>query len=231
MLKVENIDLAYGAAKVLRSVNVEADVGQVSCVLGRNGVGKTSLLRAIVGHQPISAGRIIVDGADISKLPSYERARRGVGYVPQGREIFPLLTVRENLETGFAPIARRGRFVPDEIFDLFPVLGEMMHRRGGDLSGGQQQQLAIGRALVTRPKLLVLDEPTEGIQPSVIKDIGRAIDYLRQKGDMAILLVEQYFDFARELADRFIVMERGEVVMAGSKDDLKGDDVRSRIAI
>jgi urea transport system ATP-binding protein len=231
MLRVENIDLAYGAAKVLRSVSVEADVGQVSCVLGRNGVGKTSLLRAIVGHQPISAGRILIDGADISKLPSYERARRGVGYVPQGREIFPLLTVRENLETGFAPVARKERFIPDEIFELFPVLGEMMHRRGGDLSGGQQQQLAIGRALVTRPKLLVLDEPTEGIQPSVIKDIGRAIDYLRQKGDMAILLVEQYFDFARELADRFIVMERGEVVMAGSKDDLKGDDVRSRIAI
>ncbi|MDP2354894.1 MAG: urea ABC transporter ATP-binding subunit UrtE [Beijerinckiaceae bacterium] len=231
MLKVENIDLAYGAAKVLRSVSVEAVVGQVSCVLGRNGVGKTSLLRAIVGHQPISAGRILVDDQDISKLPSYERARRGVGYVPQGREIFPLLTVRENLETGFAPIARRERFVPDEIFELFPVLGEMMHRRGGDLSGGQQQQLAIGRALVTRPKLLVLDEPTEGIQPSVIKDIGRAIDYLRQKGEMAILLVEQYFDFARELADRFIVMERGEVVMAGTKDDLKGDDVRSRIAI
>ncbi len=231
MLKVENIDLAYGAAKVLRSVSVEAAVGQVSCVLGRNGVGKTSLLRAIVGHQPISAGRIIVDDQDISKLPSYERARRGVAFVPQGREIFPLLTVRENLETGFAPIARRERFVPDEIFELFPVLGEMMHRRGGDLSGGQQQQLAIGRALVTRPKLLVLDEPTEGIQPSVIKDIGRAIDYLRQKGEMAILLVEQYFDFARELADRFIVMERGEVVMAGTKDDLKGDDVRSRIAI
>ena len=231
MLKVENIDLAYGAAKVLRSVSVEAAVGQVSCVLGRNGVGKTSLLRAIVGHQPISAGRILVNDQDISKLPSYERARRGVAFVPQGREIFPLLTVRENLETGFAPVARRERFVPDEIFELFPVLGEMMHRRGGDLSGGQQQQLAIGRALVTRPKLLVLDEPTEGIQPSVIKDIGRAIDYLRQKGDMAILLVEQYFDFARELADRFIVMERGEVVMAGSKDDLKGDDVRSRIAI
>ncbi len=231
MLKVEGIDLAYGAAKVLRSVSVEADVGQVSCVLGRNGVGKTSLLRAIVGHQPISAGRILVGGEDISRLPAYERARRGVAYVPQGREIFPLLTVRENLETGFAPVARRERYVPDEIFDLFPVLGQMMNRRGGDLSGGQQQQLAIGRALVTRPRLLVLDEPTEGIQPSVIKDIGRAIEYLREKGEMAILLVEQYFDFARELADRFIVMERGEVVMAGSKDDLKGDDVRSRIAI
>lgn len=231
MLKVDNIDLAYGAARVLRSVSVEASVGQVSCVLGRNGVGKTSLLRAIVGHQPISAGSIHVGGADISRLPAFERARRGVAYVPQGREIFPLLTVRENLETGFAPLPRRERYIPDEIFELFPVLGQMMHRRGGDLSGGQQQQLAIGRALVTRPKLLVLDEPTEGIQPSVIKDIGRAIDYLRRKGDMAILLVEQYFDFARELADRFIVLERGEVVMAGTDADLKGDDVRSRIAI
>ena len=231
MLKVDNIDLAYGAARVLRSVSVEASVGQVSCVLGRNGVGKTSLLRAIVGHQPISAGSIHVGGADISRLPAFERARRGVAYVPQGREIFPLLTVRENLETGFAPLPRRERYIPDEIFELFPVLGQMMHRRGGDLSGGQQQQLAIGRALVTRPKLLVLDGPTEGIQPSVIKDIGRAIDYLRRKGDMAILLVEQYFDFARELADRFIVLERGEVVMAGTDADLKGDDVRSRIAI
>jgi len=231
MLKVENIDLAYGAARVLRSVSVEANVGEVSCVLGRNGVGKTSLLRAIVGHQPISAGAISLGGQDVSRLAPFERARRGVGYVPQGREIFPLLTVRENLETGFAPVPRRERYVPDEIFDLFPVLAEMMHRRGGDLSGGQQQQLAIARALVTRPKLLVLDEPTEGIQPSVIKDIGRAIDYLRRKGEMAILLVEQYFDFARELADRFIVLERGEVVMAGTKADLKGDDVRSRIAI
>jgi urea transport system ATP-binding protein len=231
MLKVENIDLAYGAARVLRSVSVEAKVGEVSCVLGRNGVGKTSLLRAIVGHQPISAGAISLGGQDVSRLAPFERARRGVGYVPQGREIFPLLTVRENLETGFAPVPRRERYVPNEIFDLFPVLAEMMHRRGGDLSGGQQQQLAIARALVTRPKLLVLDEPTEGIQPSVIKDIGRAIDYLRGKGEMAILLVEQYFDFARELADRFIVLERGEVVMAGTKADLKGEDVRSRIAI
>ncbi|MDB5570185.1 MAG: Amino acid/amide transporter ATP-binding protein 2, family [Hyphomicrobiales bacterium] len=231
MLRVENVDLSYGAARVLRSVNVAAQVGQVSCVLGRNGVGKTSLLRAIVGHQPIGAGRIEFGGQDISRLASFERARRGIAYVPQGREIFPLLSVKENLETGFAPVARKDRYVQDEIFELFPVLGQMMHRRGGDLSGGQQQQLAIGRALVTRPKLLVLDEPTEGIQPSVIKDIGRAIDYLRRKGDMAILLVEQYFDFARELADTFVVLERGEVVMAGTHDDLKGDDVRARIAI
>jgi urea transport system ATP-binding protein len=231
MLRVENVDLFYGAARALRTVNVAAEVGKVSCVLGRNGVGKTSLLRAIVGHQPIAGGRISLGDRDISRLAAYDRARLGVGYVPQGREIFPLLSVKENLETGFAPVARKDRHVPDEIFDLFPVLGEMMHRRGGDLSGGQQQQLAIARALVTRPKLLVLDEPTEGIQPSVIKDIGRAIDYLRGKGDMAILLVEQYFDFARELADTFVVLERGEVVMAGSHEDLKGDDVRARIAI
>ncbi len=231
MLRVETIDLSYGAARVLRGVSVTAEIGKVSCVLGRNGVGKTSLLRAIVGHQPIGAGRITFDGQDVSRLASFERARRGIAYVPQGREIFPLLSVKENLETGFAPVSRKDRFVPDEIFDLFPVLAQMMHRRGGDLSGGQQQQLAIGRALVTRPKLLVLDEPTEGIQPSVIKDIGRAIDYLRRKGEMAILLVEQYFDFARELADTFVVLERGEVVMAGTHDDLKGDDVRSRIAI
>ena len=223
MLTVDSIDLSYGAAKVLRSVTVAAETGQVTCVLGRNGVGKTSLLRAITGQQPIGAGRITLDGDD--------RSRRGIGYVPQGREIFPLLSVKENLETGFAGVARGEKFIPDEIFDLFPVLGQMMHRRGGDLSGGQQQQLAIGRALVTRPKLLVLDEPTEGIQPSVIKDIGRAIDYLRRSGKMAILLVEQYFDFARELADRFVVMERGEVVMAGGAAELEGDDVRRRIAI
>ncbi|HEV2574970.1 urea ABC transporter ATP-binding subunit UrtE [Methylocella sp. CPCC 101449] len=231
MLTVDSIDLSYGAAKVLRSVTVAAETGQVTCVLGRNGVGKTSLLRAITGQQPIGAGRITLDGADISRLAPYDRSRRGIGYVPQGREIFPLLSVKENLETGFAGVGRGEKYIPDEIFDLFPVLGQMMHRRGGDLSGGQQQQLAIGRALVTRPKLLVLDEPTEGIQPSVIKDIGRAIDYLRRSGKMAILLVEQYFDFARELADRFVVMERGEVVMAGGAAELEGDDVRRRIAI
>lgn len=231
MLQVENIDLAYGAAPVLRNVSLTALRGQVFCVLGRNGVGKTSLMRAIAGQQPISSGRIVLADKDISKLPGYERARHGVSLVPQGREIFPLLTVQENLETGFAPLKGRDRTIPEEIFELFPVLKDMLGRRGGDLSGGQQQQLAIGRALIMRPKLLVLDEPTEGIQPSIIKDIGRAISYLRDKGDMAILLVEQYFDFARELADSFIVLERGEVVMAGTGADLAGDDVRNRIAI
>jgi urea transport system ATP-binding protein len=203
----------------------------VTCVLGRNGVGKTSLLRAITGQRPISGGAIRFEGQDITRLKPFERAARGIAYVPQGREIFPLLTVRENLETGLAPLPRRERRIPDEVFELFPVLKSMLGRRGGDLSGGQQQQLAIGRALVMRPRLLVLDEPTEGIQPSIIKDIGRAIHYLRERKDMAILLVEQYFDFARELADRFVVMERGEIVQQGSRSALEGDDVRQRLAI
>ena len=200
-------------------------------MLGRNGVGKSSLLRAIVGHQPVRFGQIVWQGQDISKLAPHERARRGIAYVPQGREIFPLLSVSENLQTGFAPNARADRFVPDEIYDLFPILKDMMGRRGGDLSGGQQQQLAIGRALVTRPKLLVLDEPTEGIQPSIIKDIGRAITYLHSKGDMAIVLVEQYFDFARELADDFIVMDRGAVVMSGTRASMVEADVRKRLSV
>jgi urea transport system ATP-binding protein len=231
MLSVDNLSLHYGAAQALRGVSVTADLGEVTCVLGRNGVGKTSLLRAITGQKPISGGTVRFDGRDISRLRPFERAALGVAYVPQGREIFPLLSVRENLETGFAPLKRGERHIPDEIFELFPVLKSMLGRRGGDLSGGQQQQLAIGRALVTRPRLLVLDEPTEGIQPSIIKDIGRAIAYLRGRKDMAILLVEQYFDFARDLADRFIVMERGEVVQQGDRAALEGDDVRQRLAI
>ncbi len=231
MLTVEAIDLHYGAAQALRRVSVSAEIGKVTCVMGRNGVGKTSLMRAIVGHQPISGGHIRLDGEDISRLRSEDRARAGIAYVPQGREVFPLLSVKENLETGFAPLARKDRYIPDELFDLFPVLKSMLGRRGGDLSGGQQQQLAIARALVTRPRLLVLDEPTEGIQPSIIKDIGRAIDYLRQKGGMAIVLVEQYFDFASELADTMFVMDRGEVVLSGATAELDRTQVQRLIQV
>ncbi len=231
MLSVEAIDMHYGAAQALRNVSVTAEAGAVTCVLGRNGVGKTSLLRAICGQQAVSAGKIFWQGDDISTLPSVERARRGIGFVPQGREIFPLLTVKENLETGYAVLRRADRHIPPVIFELFPVLADMLRRRGGDLSGGQQQQLAIARALVMRPKLLVLDEPTEGIQPSIIKDIGRAIDYLRQQGEMAILLVEQYFEFARDLADRFAVMDRGQVVLAGTRSEMVEADVRRRLSV
>ena len=231
MLAAEAIDLHYGASQALRGVSVRADLGEVACVLGRNGVGKTSLLRAIVGHQEISAGAISLEGAEISALPPYERASRGIAYVPQGREIFPLLTVEENLQTGYAAIARPLRHIPDEIFELFPVLRDMLSRRGGDLSGGQQQQLAIARALVTRPRLLVLDEPTEGIQPSIIKDIERVIRLLADRGDMAILLVEQYFDFARDLADLFWVLDRGEVVLQGSREDMVEEDVRRHLTV
>lgn len=231
MLNVDAIDLHYGAAQALRRVSISAKAGEVTCVLGRNGVGKTSLLRAIVGHQPVSGGTILLKGEPIQALRPEERARRGIAYVPQGREIFPLLTVKENLETGYAPLKRADRHVPSELFDLFPILKEMLGRRGGDLSGGQQQQLAIARALVTRPCVLVLDEPTEGIQPSIIKDIGRAIGYLRQKGGMAIILVEQYFDFAKELADSWYVMDRGEVTLSGERADLDEAEVRRRMSV
>jgi urea transport system ATP-binding protein len=231
MLEVEKVDLYYGAAIALRQVSITVDVGAVTCLLGRNGVGKTSMLRAIVGAHPISAGTIRWEGEEISRLPMYERARRGIAWVPQGRDVFPLLTVRENLETGFAVLPRGERRVPDEIFDLFPILKTMLRRRGGDLSGGQQQQLSIARALVMKPRLIVLDEPTEGIQPSIIKDIGRVIALLRARGDMAILLVEQYFDFAQELAQTMVVMDRGDVVLAGRREDLDEADVRRRLSV
>jgi urea transport system ATP-binding protein len=231
MLAVRDIDLYYGASQALRTVSLSARKGAVTCVLGRNGVGKSSLLRAIVGQRPIAGGRIEWEDAPIDRLPTHARTRRGIAYVPQGREIFPLLTVAENLRTGFAPLPRAERSVPDEIFDLFPVLRDMLRRRGGDLSGGQQQQLAIARALVTRPRLLILDEPTEGIQPSIIKDIERVIGLLRDRGQMAILLVEQYFEFARDLADAFAVMERGEVVLSGSRDEMVEKDVRRYLTV
>jgi urea transport system ATP-binding protein len=231
MLQIENLNLHYGAAQALRGVSLEAHIGQVTTVLGRNGVGKTSLLRAIVGHQPVSGGRINWQGEDVQKLAPYERARRGIAIVPQGREIFPLLTVEENLQTGFGLLPRTERRIDSEIYDLFPVLKSMLQRRGGDLSGGQQQQLAIARALVTKPKLLVLDEPTEGIQPSIIKDIGRAIGYLRDKGGMAIVLVEQYFEFARDLADRYAVMDRGQIKLAGTRAEMVEADVRRLLSV
>jgi len=231
MLEVSNVVLHYGAAVALRGVSLTAKSGAVTCLMGRNGVGKTSLLRAIMGAHPITDGGIRWDGADISRLPTHERARRGIAWVPQGRDIFPLLTVKENLETGFATLSRGQRRIQDDIFELFPILKTMLRRRGGDLSGGQQQQLAIARALVTRPRLLLLDEPTEGIQPSIIKDIGRVIALLRGRGEMAILLIEQYFDFARDLAQTIAVMDRGDIVLAGAREELDEADVRRRLSV
>ena len=231
MLEVDNINLFYGAAQALRGVSLTAQPGKVTCVLGRNGVGKTSLLRALVGQQAIADGAITFDGKDVASLRPHERARRGISLVPQGREIFPLLTVEENLRSGFAPLPRRDRSIPDDVFSLFPVLQSMLGRRGGDLSGGQQQQLAIGRALVMRPKLLLLDEPTEGIQPSIIKDIGRAISYLRNLGSIAIVLVEQYLDFACELGDDFIVMDRGAVKFACDRSTLDPAEIGRQMAL
>lgn len=231
MLNVNDITLYYGAAQALRGVSLVAEPGKVMCVLGRNGVGKTSLLRAMAGQQAIASGSIKFDGADISTLRPYERARKGLSLVPQGREIFPLLTVEENLKTGYAPLKRADRHIPDDVFSLFPVLQSMLGRRGGDLSGGQQQQLAIGRALVMRPKVLLLDEPTEGIQPSIIKDIGRAITYLRSLGTMAIVLVEQYLEFACELGDNFAVMDRGAVKFTCERSNLDPAEISRQMAL
>lgn len=231
MLEVKNLDLFYGASQALYDVDFDATRGQVTCLLGRNGVGKTSLLRALAGQQPIKNGRILWDGQDIARLAPYERAKQGIAVVPQGREIFAQLTVLENLKTGFGTLPRHQRKIPDEIFSLFPVLQKMLKRRGGDLSGGQQQQLAIARALVTQPRLLMLDEPTEGIQPSIIKDIGRVISLLRDQGQMAILLVEQYFDFAKELADTYAVMDRGKVILAGKGSEMDEALVRGHMSV
>lgn len=231
MLSVEAVDLFYGASHALRRVSLTANKGEVTCILGRNGVGKTSLLRAIFGLQGIRSGHIRWEHRDLTALPPHERARAGLALVPQGREIFPRLTVLENLMTGFATLPRSLRHIPDEIFALFPVLKDMLSRRGGDLSGGQQQQLAIARALVARPRLLILDEPTEGIQPSIIKEIGRVIERLAAQGEMAILLVEQYFEFARDLAAAYVVMQRGEVVLSGRQSEMDEAAVRDYLTV
>ena len=229
VIEVEGLGLHYGGSQILSDVSLSVNRGEVLCVMGTNGVGKTSLLKALSGTHPMSSGRVVLDGETVAKAQAYTLAQKGVAYVPQGREIFPFLTVKENLETGFACLPSSERHVPDEIFELFPILKEFLSRRGGDLSGGQQQQLAIARALVTRPKLLLLDEPTEGIQPNIIKQIGEVIKSLRQKGDLAIILVEQYFDFAASLGDRFLVLERGRPKLSGLAGDVVVDDLKQAV--
>ncbi len=230
MLSVANLNQYYGGSHILRNLAFEVPAGKVTALLGRNGVGKSTLLRCLMGLVPARDGKVVFDGREITAAPPYARVRAGIGYVPQGREIFPRLTVEENLEMGLAT-RPRGTGIPPRIYDMFPVLRQMLRRRGGDLSGGQQQQLAIGRALAMGPRLLILDEPTEGIQPSIIKDIERAIRALAATGEMAILLVEQYYDFARSLADHYLVMERGEIVARGSGADMERDGVRARLAV
>jgi urea transport system ATP-binding protein len=230
MLTVEGLNQFYGGSHILRGLSFEVPAGKVTALLGRNGVGKSTLLRALLGLVPVASGTVRFQGKDLTRAPSYARAQAGIGYVPQGREIFPRLTVEENLKMGLAGRPQSAR-VPARIFELFPALAPMLSRRGGDLSGGQQQQLAIGRALAMEPALLVLDEPTEGIQPSIIKDIERAIRALAAEGRMGILLVEQYYDFARSLADRYLVMERGEIVLRGDGADMERDGVKGRLAV
>jgi urea transport system ATP-binding protein len=230
MLKIQNVNQYYGGSHILRDVSLEAEIGKVTVILGRNGVGKTTLLKSLMGLVPIKSGAIELDGKPIQKLTPYERARLGLGFVPQGREIFARLTVEENLRMGLA-YRPAGTPIPEELFELFPVLKQMLGRRGGDLSGGQQQQLAIARALAAQPRVLILDEPTEGIQPSIIKDIGRVIRMLADRGTMAIVLVEQYYDFAQELADQYAVMERGAVVARGVGSEMEAKGVRNLVAI
>ncbi|MBB3213668.1 urea transport system ATP-binding protein [Herbaspirillum sp. Sphag1AN] len=232
MLQVNQLNQYYGAAHTLRGVSLNVEKGKCLSLLGRNGVGKTTLLKCLMGVLPVAAGNVTLEGRDITKLKPHQRAALGIAYVPQGREIFARLTVEENLLMGMASLSgRKASVIKGEVYELFPVLKEMLHRRGGDLSGGQQQQLAIARALLAEPKLIILDEPTEGIQPSIIKDIGRVISLLRQRGDIGILLCEQYFDFARELADNFVVMSRGEVVAAGTQAQMDDDSVKKHLAV
>lgn len=230
MIEAENVTLHYGSSQILHGVSLTAEPGRVTCVMGNNGVGKTSLMNLLAGRHPRSGGELRLMGDRLGRVTAQDMARRGVAYVPQGRAIFPMLSVRENLETGFGCLPRGQRRIPDEIFDSFPVLAEMAHRRGGDLSGGQQQQLAIARALVIRPRVLLMDEPTEGIQPNIIAQIGRVIASLRDRGDMAIVLVEQYFDFAFDLGDGFALMERGRVVMSGAQGAISRKALHGRLA-
>jgi urea transport system ATP-binding protein len=234
LLKVEGLNQYYGGSHILRNLGFEARVGEITVILGRNGVGKTTLLKSLMGVVPVKTGTVTLSGADITKATSYDRVRKGIGYVPQGREIFGRLTVEENLRMGLATKSG-GTAVPAQLFELFPILKQFLNRRGGDLSGGQQQQLAIARALAAGPKLLMLDEPTEGIQPSIIKDIGRVLRMLADEGmqgqRMAIVLVEQYYDFAAELADQYIVMERGEIVQRGRGKDMEAEGVRAKMSI
>ena len=231
MLTVKDLSLHYGKSRILNSVSLEAKVGAVTCVMGANGVGKTSLLRGISGAHPRSGGEVVLDGAALGRLSAFQLARMGVGYVPQGRDIFPLLTVTENLKTGFSCLPRSEHMIPDEIYEIFPVLKKMERRRGGDLSGGQQQQLAIARALITRPKLLLLDEPTEGIQPNIVQHIGDVIRRLRDRGDMAIVLVEQFFEFAFDLADQIVVLKRGEVVANAAKNQADKAEILRHVSV
>ncbi len=232
MLQVNQLNQYYGAAHTLRGVSINVEKGKCLSLLGRNGVGKTTLLKCLMGVLPVAAGNVTLEGKDITRLKPHQRAGLGIAYVPQGREIFARLTVEENLLMGMATKSgRKTSTIKGEVYELFPVLKEMLHRRGGDLSGGQQQQLAIARALLAEPKLIILDEPTEGIQPSIIKDIGRVISLLRQRGDIGILLCEQYFDFARELADTFVVMSRGEVVASGVQAEMDNEDVKKHLAV
>jgi len=230
MLNVQHIHQYYGGSHILRDISLTAQPGQITVLLGRNGVGKTTLLKSLMGLVPIREGSISFEGQAITRATPYERARAGIGYVPQGREIFNRLSVEDNLRMGLATRPGSAR-IPAELFELFPILDQMRHRRGGDLSGGQQQQLAIARALAGGPKLLVLDEPTEGIQPSIIKDIGRVIQQLAQRGDMAILLCEQYYDFAQELADQYLVMERGEIIAQGPGSEMQSKNIRQLVSI
>jgi len=226
MLKTKGLTLHYGGSQILHGIDLAAAKGEVTCVMGTNGVGKTSLLKALAGTHLRSGGTVTCNGKEMGRVPPQVMARQGLAYVPQGRMIFPLLTVRENLETGFALLPKSDHRIPDEIYDLFPMLKDMGHRRGGDLSGGQQQQLAIARAMITRPKVMLMDEPTEGIQPSIIQQIGRVITYLKQRGDMAIILVEQYLDFAYDLGDQFYVLQRGSVIASGAKATITREQLR-----